>query len=73
MIQELGTELAEVIRYLTCSKGFDPPCNARDVGLHTFVECLEEDPDDCPFSMLLDGVHYCKCPLCIDIAKQLEK
>jgi hypothetical protein len=48
-------------------------CKARDVGLETFVECLEEDPLECPYSMFLDSAHYCKHPLRIDIAKKMKK
>ena len=44
-------------------------CKAKDVGLETFVECLEEDAEECPYSMLLAGVHYCKHSLRIHIAK----
>jgi hypothetical protein len=52
---------------------FENPCKAQDVGLETFVECLEEHPYDCPFSIPLDGLYYCKCPLCVYIAKDLNK
>ncbi len=47
-------------------------CKARDVGLQTFVECLEEDPYECPYAMFV-GRHYCKYPLRVHIAKKLKK
>ena len=59
---------------VTCHKQrIEDFCKARDVGLETFVECLEEDPFECPYSMLLDSVPYCKHPLRIDIAKKMKK
>ncbi len=48
----------------------DNLCQARDVGIERFVECLEEDPHECPYSMLIGHVHYCKYPLRILIAKK---
>jgi hypothetical protein len=57
----------------TCQKQrIEHLCKARDVGLERFVECLEEDPYECPYSMLLASMHYCKYPLRISIAKQLK-
>jgi hypothetical protein len=57
----------------TCHKQrIESFCKARDVGMETFVECLEEDPYECPYSMLLDSVHYCKHPLRIHIAKKVK-
>jgi hypothetical protein len=50
----------------------DNLCKARDVGLERFVECLEKYPFECPYSMLLSSVYYCKYPLRISIAKQLK-
>jgi hypothetical protein len=78
--QDLEKELRAIINSFTCPKdfkcyrsGFEALCKARDVGLETFIECFEDDPFDCPFSMRLHGVHYCKCPLRVYIAKKLKK
>ncbi len=54
-------------------QGIENLCKAEDVGLHTFVECLEEDPYGCQFSMYLAGAHYCKCSVRVYIAKKLKK
>jgi hypothetical protein len=48
-------------------------CRAEDIGLDSFVQCLEENPHECPHSTLLYGAHYCKHPLRVDIAKKLKK
>ncbi|MBW2174042.1 MAG: hypothetical protein JRF64_05250 [Deltaproteobacteria bacterium] len=80
MEQNLEKELQEIIGSITCSKdfkcyksGFEVLCKARDVGLETFLECLEENPQECPFSKLLAAWYICKCPLRIYIAKELKK
>jgi hypothetical protein len=43
---------------------------ARDIGLESLVECLEEDPYTCPFLMSDGYSNYCKCPVCVHIAKE---
>ena len=76
MEQGLKKKLKELIGDLTCPKGFtccteglENLCKARDVGLETFIECLEDDPYICAFSIRLSGLSYCKCPLRVYIAK----
>ena len=72
MIQEYKQEIGQLVGELQCPTdperynppGFDVLCKARDIGLQTFVECLEEYSDNCPFSLSLTGLHYCKCPVC---------
>jgi hypothetical protein len=43
---------------------------ARDIGLESLVECLEEDPYTCPFSMSDGYSNYCKCRVCVHTAKE---
>ena len=80
MKQDHENELKEIIGSFTCPKdfkcyksGFEVLCKARDVGMQTFLECLEEDPHKCPFSKPLAAWHICKCPLRVYIAKELKK
>lgn len=56
-----------------CERGFENLCKAQDTSLETFLECLEERPDDCPFSLSFGGVFLCECPLRVYIAKNLKK
>ncbi len=48
-------------------------CRARDIGLETFVECLEEDPHKCKFSVSFGDSYFCKSPLRVHVAKKLNK
>ncbi|MEE9223983.1 MAG: hypothetical protein V3U51_04465 [Thermoplasmata archaeon] len=34
-----------------CKSGFDVLCKARDIGLDSFLVCLDDDPPDCVFSL----------------------
>jgi hypothetical protein len=79
MEQDHEKELQEIIGIFTCPKdfecyksGFEKLCKAQDVGL-PLLECLEEHPVECRFSVRDGGVFYCKCPLRVYIAKKLKK
>ncbi|MEW6584015.1 MAG: hypothetical protein AB1442_00215 [Nitrospirota bacterium] len=37
------------------------PCKARDIGLDSFLLCLEENPRMCKFSLAFGGRYFCKC------------
>ena len=73
-------EMKKIIGETQCPKDFicytsefEILGKARDVGLQTFIECLAEDSYDCPFSIRLHGLSYCKCSVRVHIAKSLGK
>ena len=73
-------EIEEIINAFECPKdfecyksGFEVLCNARDVGLELFVECLVEEPVWCKFSISYGYSYLCDCPLRVFISKKLEK
>jgi hypothetical protein len=73
--------LLEIIGSLNCPKdfecyrsGFETLCKAEDVVLDSYLHCLEKDPVECKFSVILFGDrYYCECPLRIYISKKLKK
>ena len=80
MEQDIKKEVEEIISGLQCPKdfecyksGFENLCKAKDIGLKNYLECLEEDPTSCTFSLSMSGLYYCECPLRIYIAKKLKK
>jgi hypothetical protein len=71
-------KIAELIRQ--CPEGckchetdLEELCMARDIGLKTFVECLEEKPFECECSISYGSVSYCSCPARVYIAKSLNQ
>ena len=57
-----------------CTEGFENLCKAEDVGLQWYLLCLEPQPQECKFSVLVVQHKYlCECPLRIYIAKKLKK
>ena len=80
MEQDYKKEIEEIINAFECPKdfecyksGFEVLCNARDVGLEFFLECLEEEPVWCNFSISYGYSYLCDCPLRVFISKKLEK
>jgi len=52
---------------------FNKLCKAKDIGMESFVVCLEEKPEECVFAMSLAGSKFCRCQLRVYIAKVLKK
>jgi hypothetical protein len=60
--------LVELKRY---KPGFGFTCKARDIGLDSYVECLEKDAFRCPFSVSYGYFYYCIFLARIHAAKAL--
>jgi hypothetical protein len=73
-------EIEEIIGHFKCPRDFRcckshfrDLCKAKDIGLETFLKCLEEDPRSCPASVPFGDGYFCECPLRVYIAKKLKK
>jgi hypothetical protein len=73
-------KIEEIIGQMKCPKDYDcyksglkTHCKAEDVGMQSYLKCLEENPSDCVFSMGYAESHYCTCPLRCYIAKKEGK
>ncbi len=80
MEQDLETELQEIMGGVTCPKdfkcyksGLENLCKAEDVGLQWYLLCLEPQPQECKFSVLIENKYLCECPLRVYLAKKLKK
>jgi hypothetical protein len=51
-------------------KSINDLCKARDIGLESFLICLEENSQKCTFSVYFGAVHFCQCPLRAYIANK---
>ncbi len=78
--EELEKGIAEIIGELQCPKdfkcyrsGFENLCKARNIGVELFLECLEEIPQKCKFSLMIGRSYLCECPLRNYIFKKLKK
>ncbi len=46
---------------------------AKDIGIESFLECLEQKPKSCQFSVSFGLMHLCQCPLRGYLYKKLKK
>jgi hypothetical protein len=79
LVQEQLQEIEKIARCMTCSKdficyksGFDKLGKARDFGMEEYIDCLEENPEECEFSLPFGEGYLCKCAVRIYIAKNLK-
>ena len=80
MDTSLTKEIEIIMKVLECPKdfvcyksGFKRLCRAEDIGLQSFLQCLEMNPLDCKFSLEYGGLFICRCPLRKRIKKNLKK
>ena len=80
MDEDQRKEIEEIINQFQCPRDFrccksqfKHLCKAKDIGLETFLKCLEEDPRSCPVSIPFGDGYFCECPLRVYIAKKLKK
>ena len=80
MPESTDKKIKELIGQIKCPKdficyksGFENLCKAEDVGMKSFLKCLEENPRDCLFSRGYAESYYCTCPLRLYIAKKEGK
>jgi hypothetical protein len=80
MFEEYKTEIAKITGQIKCTKefkcyksGFQILCKAKDIGLGSFLECLEREPNACQFSFPFALMYLCQCPLRVYIANKMNK
>ena len=80
MEQDHMRQIEEFIGGMKCPKdfrcyksGLENLCKAKDIGLETYLECLEENPQECEFSLSFGYSYFCRCRLRVYIAKRLGK
>ena len=80
MEKQPNNQMKKIIGCLQCPKdfrcyksGFRKLCKAKNIGLKEYLECLEENPTECVFSLSFGYSYLCKCPLRVYIAKVLKK
>lgn len=80
MEEEFGKQIEEIVEGMDCAKDFEcceddfaNVCRAKDIGIESFLECLEKNPKICEFAMPFGNAFFCKCPVRIAIARKLNK
>jgi hypothetical protein len=66
-----GLRLHKDCRWFQPGSGFT--CKAKDVGLDLYVECLEKNSNECPFSVSYVHSYYCTSPARVYVTKELKR
>jgi len=80
MKEEDRRKIEAIIGQLNCQKnfkcatsGFENLCKAKDIGIDTHLQCHDNAPFLCGFSLKVDREYFCSCPLRVYLAKHLGK
>jgi len=80
MEQDHMRQIEKIIGGMKCPRdfkcyksGLENLCKAKDIGIESFLECLEKNTQECKFSLSFGYSYYCQCPLRRYIAKRLKK
>jgi len=80
MKEEDRRRIEEIVDGMQCPKdfqcvesGFERMCKAKDFGLESYLECLDGNPQGCPFSLSFGEGHFCRCPLRVYLSKNLKR
>ncbi len=72
--------IEEIIGKMTCPKGFrcaesgfENLCKARDFGVESYLDCLDENRSLCRFALPFADIYLCQCPLRVFLAKKLRR
>jgi hypothetical protein len=78
--EDIEKQIKDIIGGLKCPKdfkcyksGFKNLCKAEDIGMATFIKCLEEKPQKCKFARPFGYSWYCNCPLRTYIIKNIKE
>jgi hypothetical protein len=80
MKEEDKSKIEEFIRLMQCPKGFkclncrfDNLYVAKDIGLNYYLECIKDNPTECPSAFPIGDSYLCHCPVRLYFAKKLKK
>ena len=60
-------------KFKCADSGFEKLCKARDFGVESYLDCLDENCVECPFALPFGDGHLCQCPLRVFLAKKLDR
>jgi len=72
-IEELMAGMRCPKNFKCAENGFEHLCKAKDLGMKSYLDCLEENSSACPFALSFGNGHFCHCPLRVYLSKKLKK
>ena len=72
-IDEIMGEMDCPKKYKCVESGFEDLCKARNSGLDSYLDCLNDHPPECSFALPFGMGYLCQCPLRVYLVKNLGK
>ncbi len=79
MDEKIRRRIEEIVNGMSCPRdficarsGFEVLCSADEIGMDSFLVCLDEEIEGCKFRLRFGTSHYCSCPLRVYLAKHLN-
>jgi hypothetical protein len=81
MKEQDRNSIAQIKAGMNCRKnfsceasGFEQICKAKDAGIDSFLDCLDEENRlGCLFALSFGDGYLCSCPLRVYVGKNLNK
>jgi hypothetical protein len=80
MEKSLRKKIKKIIDNIECTKDFkcyksefEHLCEMKDLGMDSFLKCVDKEATSCTFAIFFGGAYCCRCPLRIYIAKELKR
>ena len=80
MKQQVDSNLKRIMAGMSCTKdficsksGFKNLCKANYIEQWNYVECLDEKPRRCSFSLTFGDTFLCICPVRVHLAKEFDR
>jgi len=72
-IEKIMSQMECPEKFKCAESNFEILCKAKDNGLENYIDCLEDVPSICSFSLSFGYGYLCTCPLRVFLAKRLNK
>jgi hypothetical protein len=78
--KDIQKEIEEILDGLKCPRdfmcyksGFEKLCKVEDIGLESFLICLNGLAEKCKFSVHFSDQYFCQCPLRKYICQKIKR
>jgi hypothetical protein len=71
-IKKMARKIACSMDFRCYKSDFKDICKAKDIGLQSYILCLDKNPQKCNFSIFFFDENLCKCPMRIYLLKELN-
>lgn len=72
-IEQIASQMQCSQNFMCCQSAFANICQAKDIGLESYLKCMEPECFECAFCFYYGSVSYCSCELRRYIARHINR